>query len=47
MDQVIYRDYIVNQRFFIYCSLATESAMNIKRSQETNTVNLIVLKSQI
>ena len=47
MDQVIYRDYIVNQRFFIYCRLATVTATNIKRSQETNTVNLIVLKSQI
>ena len=23
MDRVIYRDYIVNQRFFIYCSLAS------------------------
>ena len=24
VDRVIYRDYIVNGRFFIYCSLATE-----------------------
>ena len=23
MDYVIYRDYIVNRRFFIFCSLAT------------------------
>ena len=23
MNHVIYRDYIVNRRFFIYCSLAT------------------------
>ena len=23
MDRVIYRDYMVNRRFFIYCSLAT------------------------
>ena len=25
MDHVIYRGYIVNRRFFIYCSLATHS----------------------
>ena len=23
VDRVIYRDYMVNRRFFIYCSLAT------------------------
>ena len=26
MDRVIYRDYIVSRRFFIYCSLACSSA---------------------
>ena len=26
MDHVIYRDYIVNRRFFIYCSLAARTS---------------------
>ena len=30
VDHVIYRDYIVNRRFFIYCSLATSPDRHLK-----------------
>ena len=34
MDRVIYRDYIVNRCFFIYCSLATLKRAGIGASRE-------------
>ena len=33
MDHVIYRDYIVNRCFFIYCSLAC-SGSDVRRSKK-------------
>ena len=36
MDHVIYRDYIVNLRFFIYCSLATPSVDSFLHSTAAN-----------
>ena len=32
MDHVIYRDYVVNRHFFIYCSLATVWAASLMAS---------------
>ena len=34
VDRVIYRDYIVNRHFFIYCSLATVESSNLRQKRQ-------------
>ena len=41
MDRAIYRDYIVNRRFFIYCSLATGSQAQSKRHYRSPSVHAV------
>ena len=46
MDRVIYRDYLVNRRFFIYCSLATATiAMYVGQEKTWRGLSEVLAKS--